>query len=477
VQQLPDSLVPNAVEAEEALLNAVMTLPDMLPDVLKNLTPDDFFIVKNGWVFEAVTRLYEGGKEIDPVTVEGELRRMGYLQEIGGASYLTYLSTCDMRWMSLPTYGSDVLGTSIRRTGLQAASEIAQLMHAEDMNITEALDQAETALARAREKMPTDDMLRGSEAIEFYQRVLKRRVQPTAPGSLSLPWEAFAPYVTIKRGGLILITGFSGEGKTMFLEALADWWAMLGDELFFITTEMAREDLLDRMVCRHTGISYSHVISNTADVDTIIATFRVSCARWLPKIDYYETNRASAKTIWAHINRAVQKGKRIIFLDYLGEKIAFDTGERTLKQAIDNFIVSLDALGTKTGTTFVIASQLTETDFGARSKNSRVPHETAKLHLRLTTQKEKENRVYNVDNRCVGVRAGDTSPMMRISFDKNRYGPTPDSLYLFKDGPRFRFLDEREVTWSVAFNEKQLEDAEQPQMADEVMTGGRGAKD
>ena len=83
---------PNNRQAEEALLGAVLVNPEVYADVSSLLHPDDFFIVRNGWIWQAFHQLSERGGAIDILTTADELTRVGKLGEAGGPAYLTSLA-------------------------------------------------------------------------------------------------------------------------------------------------------------------------------------------------------------------------------------------------------------------------------------------------------------------------------------------------------------------------------------------------
>jgi replicative DNA helicase len=60
---------PSNREAEEALIGAVLINPEVYLEVAQFLTPDDFFLVRNRWVWECFHHLSETRKPIDLVTV------------------------------------------------------------------------------------------------------------------------------------------------------------------------------------------------------------------------------------------------------------------------------------------------------------------------------------------------------------------------------------------------------------------------
>src|SRR5512138_3221145 len=82
---------PHSRPAEEAVLGAVLIDAEAYYSVAQFLRPDDFYIVRNRWVWEAFTRLHERRAPIDYLTVCEELEQQGQLAEIGGPAYVMTL--------------------------------------------------------------------------------------------------------------------------------------------------------------------------------------------------------------------------------------------------------------------------------------------------------------------------------------------------------------------------------------------------
>ncbi len=155
----PDQMAPHSVEAEEAVLGSILLNPEALFDVASFLQADDFFIVRNGWVWEAIVRLQERNEQIDYITIVEELRQQERLEEIGGAAYITYLINHTPSSIYAETYGRIVERAAIRRRMLDAASRIARLAHEESADINDVIDQSEAALFAVTERRLRKDLV------------------------------------------------------------------------------------------------------------------------------------------------------------------------------------------------------------------------------------------------------------------------------------------------------------------------------
>jgi replicative DNA helicase len=84
----PDREPPHNLEAEEAVLGAVLTAGRLLPDIAAQLEETDFYRPAHRAIWRALLRLADRGEPTDPVTVLGELDDGGELADVGGGPFL-----------------------------------------------------------------------------------------------------------------------------------------------------------------------------------------------------------------------------------------------------------------------------------------------------------------------------------------------------------------------------------------------------
>ncbi|MCE7861290.1 MAG: replicative DNA helicase, partial [Chloroflexi bacterium CFX2] len=97
--------IPHSREAEEAVVGAVLINPEVYYDIAQFLSPDDFYIHRNRWIWEAFIRLHEARTPIDLLTLSEDLERTGQLNEIGGSAYLTSLINQVPTSLNAESYG------------------------------------------------------------------------------------------------------------------------------------------------------------------------------------------------------------------------------------------------------------------------------------------------------------------------------------------------------------------------------------
>jgi predicted transcriptional regulator len=131
---------PHSVEAEAAVLGSVMIDPAVMGDVCKIVVASDFFIVKNGWIWDAMLDIAIRNEPIDFLTLCNELETRGQLAEIGGEAYLSQIINSVPTALHADGYARIMKDKSVRRQGLALASDLATRMYDEAANPFVELD-------------------------------------------------------------------------------------------------------------------------------------------------------------------------------------------------------------------------------------------------------------------------------------------------------------------------------------------------
>jgi replicative DNA helicase len=111
----PDGLPPHNLEAEEAVLGAVLSAGQLLVEIAALLEEADFYRPAHRVIWRAILRLADRGEPTDPVTVLGELDHTGELAEVGGAPFLHTLTEAVPTVANADQYARLVAEASRRR--------------------------------------------------------------------------------------------------------------------------------------------------------------------------------------------------------------------------------------------------------------------------------------------------------------------------------------------------------------------------
>ncbi len=254
----PLNLAPHSVEAEEAVLGSILMNPEAMHEVRSFLTSEDFFILRHGWIYEALERLHERGDALDTRTLAEELRAQGRLDEVGGEAYLRYLPTTVPTALHAEVYGHIVERAAIRRRLLGAAGDIAQLAHDQERDINQVIDQSEAALFTVTERRLRQELLPMRIAIsEYFDRI--ERLRESEEEALGVPtgfYDLDRLLGGLQKSDLIVVAGRPGMGKTSFVLTLALNAARQGGaRIAIFSMEMSNEQLVQRLIASETGIS------------------------------------------------------------------------------------------------------------------------------------------------------------------------------------------------------------------------------
>jgi replicative DNA helicase len=133
----PERLAPHSADAEEALLGSALINGELLASLGEMVETEDFFIARNGIVWDALMAIFKRGDHVDELTVIDELQSRQQLAEIGGPAFVTRLITHTPTYMHAATYAALIDRASIRRQLIAGASKIVAAAQNPNMDINE----------------------------------------------------------------------------------------------------------------------------------------------------------------------------------------------------------------------------------------------------------------------------------------------------------------------------------------------------
>lgn len=252
-----DRLPPSNVDAEEALLGALLIDSDAIFEVAAFLKPNAFYREKNGWIYEAILSLNERRQPVDVITITDELRRRDQLDEIGGESFVIGLLNIVPTSVHALHYGRIVEAAAIRRRMIRAATSIANLAHEEDLDIGSTIDRAEQALFSISEERTTRDLVPVKDIARSYLDRIEE-LHERGDEVIGVP-TSFTDLDRLLGGlnksDLIIIAARPGMGKTALQLSIGQAAARrYGKRVALFSLEMSSEQLVQRMIAAETRI-------------------------------------------------------------------------------------------------------------------------------------------------------------------------------------------------------------------------------
>ncbi len=357
---VPDKMIPQNVEAEEAVLGSLLIDPEALFRVAPFLAAEDFYVQKNGWIYQAILSLHERREPVDFVTLCDELERRGQLEEVGGAAYITSLINAVPSAIHAEAYGRIVEQAAIRRRLIGAATQIAQLAYQESEDIDQTIDQAEQALFSVSQRRITRELAPIQEVIRrYYDRIEYLYAHQGEP--LGVP----TGFIDLDRllGGMqrsdfIIVAARPSVGKTSLCLSFARNAARHGQHVAIFSLEMSAEQIVQRLVSAETGIDAQRLrLGNLKEEEWPLFVQAIGRLADLP-IFIDDTPSISALQLRTKARRLhAEHGLDLIIVDYL-QLMSGDIRAENRVQEVSYISRSLKAVARELDVPVVAASQL-----------------------------------------------------------------------------------------------------------------------
>jgi replicative DNA helicase len=225
--------------------------------VAQFLAAEDFYIVRNRWIWEAFNRLHESRIPLDFLMLCEELEKRNQLAEIGGPAYLMALTSQTPTSMHAVAYGRVVEEHSIRRRMLVSANQLAQLAYDQRQTVDTVLDEAEKSIFGISERRIRHDLQPIKQVLsDVYDRVdnLSQRGDEIYGVPTGL-YDLDKILGGLQKSDLLIIAGRPGMGKTGFLLSVAKNAAQKHKKhVAVFSLEMSNEQLVQRLIAQETGI-------------------------------------------------------------------------------------------------------------------------------------------------------------------------------------------------------------------------------
>lgn len=242
--------------AEQAVLAALFSTPEMLDNLSDIIQPEDFYEVRNSVVFQSALELRENGKPYDPINLIGHIKVKGELNTVGGVGFFTEILSPNR----LTQFSSDPIGYAEIIKDLSMRRKLFEI--SESIKEAAAIGaglQAEEAMIIAEESIlalaQTDTRNSADAAGDLFDDAVQQMEQlaenpegsvPGIPSGFSILDELTGGWM---RGQVIVLAARPSVGKTAlgmdFARAAA---YRAGKSVLFFSLEMSKPELMQRLI-------------------------------------------------------------------------------------------------------------------------------------------------------------------------------------------------------------------------------------
>lgn len=245
---------PRDIDAERAVLGAIIMNPqsmDTAVDILNGEPRELFFEPAHQVLYKAMVALNGTGRPIDRVTLMSEIGPCKEMDAVNNEAYLAELVGAVPTSANIGHYATIVLEKALRRKLIDVCAGLTQDAYDEDTEIIELLDAAEKGVFALNEQQQTQRIYPLHEIVN--QNVNRIWEQITSGGGITGIPTGFK-HLDTKLSGLqpsdmIVVAARPSVGKTAFALNIAANVAQTGRSVLIFSLEMAKEQLVQRLLC------------------------------------------------------------------------------------------------------------------------------------------------------------------------------------------------------------------------------------
>ncbi|EYF07038.1 replicative DNA helicase [Chondromyces apiculatus] len=373
-------LPPHDLDAEAAVLSAILNDRSALDKVLEVLKPEHFYHGAHGWVFEAAQELSLAGRALDTVTVASWLRDRERLVQIGGSAYLAVLADATPAVANVQSHAAIVREKWRLRQLIATCQRVAAEGYGDVGDAEAFIDGAEQSIYElARTSMQKSAHTMGEALTTALARIVaaaerRDRITGTSTGFHGID----ALTAGLHDGEFTIVAGRPGMGKTAFVLDLAVNVASCGPDspgalphqaVLICSLEMPADQLAQRMACSEGRVDLGKVRQGMLTPEdwrrlTGASTYLAGLPIRIeapPALGLLEL-RAKVRRFQAEFNRAEAPGvtgRRVglVVVDYLQLMKGRD-GAVTREQEVSELSRGLKQLANELGVPVIALSQL-----------------------------------------------------------------------------------------------------------------------
>ncbi|MDR0973926.1 MAG: replicative DNA helicase [Prevotellaceae bacterium] len=443
-------LQPQAKELEEAVLGALMIEKDAHSLVSEILRPATFYEHKHQLIYQAIIRLIQRQEPVDILTVAEQLRKDGYLDEVGGPFYITQLSSRVASSAHLVYHARILAQKHLARELITFTSAIQGKAFDETIDVDDLMQEAEGKLFEiSQQNMKKDYTQIDSVVKDAYLQIQKAAERTDGLSGLE---SGFTQLDRITSGwqnsDLIIIAARPAMGKTAFVLSMAKNIAVNYQKpVALFSLEMSNLQLVNRLiinVCEIPGEKIRSGQLTKPEWDQLDQKLTLLLGAPLyvddtPSLSVFDLRPKARRLVREH-------GIKVLIIDYLQLMNASGMSFNSRQEEVSTISRSLKGLAKELNIPIIALSQLNRGVEGREGADGKRPQlsdlrESGAIEqdadIVCFIHRPEYYKIYKDDNNH------DLRGMAEIIIAKHRNGAVGDVLLRFKsEFARFQNPDE-----------------------------------
>lgn len=312
---------PHNIEAEQAVLGALMLDKDAIFQIVDYVVADDFYQPKHALIYDAMRDLFTRREPIDLLAVVNRLKEKKALAEIGGKDYLMDLIDTTPSSSSVSYYGQIIKKKRLLRDLIAASAQIGDLGYDEEREAEDILDEAEKRIFRITQRSVRQSFVELKNVLEeAFARIDKLSKGGDALRGVPTGFKDLDSILSgLQKSDLVMLAARPSLGKTTLALDIACNAAMKQQvPVGIFSLEMSQDQLVDRVLSSQSGVNLWKIrTGNLRDKDFSDLQQAFGALSKAP-IFIDDTNSTSVLQIRAMARRLQsEKGLGLVIVDYI----------------------------------------------------------------------------------------------------------------------------------------------------------------
>ena len=353
---------PQAIDLEEAVLGALMLEKNALANVIEILKPESFYKEAHVHIYEAIVTLFNEAEPVDLLTVTSQLKKDGKLEVVGGAYYVTELTSRVNSAANIEYHARIIAEQSIKRELISISGDIQRMAFEDTTDVFDLLDKTESALFEVSESHIRKNYAGMRTIMKEAMDELEAR-KKHQDGLTGIP-SGFSALDRVtsgwQRSDLVIIAARPGMGKTAFVvSALRNAAVDFNHPVALFSLEMSSVQLVNRLISAEAELESEKIKKgNLADYEWEQLLFKTGKLTDAP-IFIDDTPALTILELRAKSRRLVaQNGVKLIIIDYLQLMSGEKTNGGNREQEIAHISRSLKGIAKELNVPVIALSQL-----------------------------------------------------------------------------------------------------------------------
>lgn len=260
-EQIKKRVMPYSLDAEQAVIGAMISDKDAIVTATELLTSDDFYGKQNGIIFDAIVELYDRGSVPDVIPLQNKLKEKGIPDEINNIEYLGGL-VADTNSSLIRDFCNILIEKSTLRKMIKINEGIANACYEGKQDYSSLLEETEKKvfdLVQSRKissHMPIDEVV--MQALSRIEAASQSsgNVTGVPTGFLDLDYKLAG----LHGSNLVLIAARPAMGKTAFVLNIAEYVALRKNmSVAIFSLEMGEVELVNRLLSLESNVDSGHI--------------------------------------------------------------------------------------------------------------------------------------------------------------------------------------------------------------------------